>query len=103
MNSLLEPADLVEWIPVAIGQRAQCDHCGQTLRPNDRLEALVTATGSFDTELVVCRCGRCSKGSLRDGTERPCLLVRGRLAASVDAGGHSRVVLSGAEIVDRSE
>ncbi|NUC74958.1 hypothetical protein HTZ84_22090 [Haloterrigena sp. SYSU A558-1] len=103
MNSLLEPADLVEWVPVAIGQRAQCDHCGQTLRPNDRLEALVTATGSFDAELVVCRCECCARGSIRPETARPCVLVRGRLAASVDAGGHSRVVLSGARVVDRRE
>lgn len=99
----LEPAELAEWVPVALGQTALCDRCGQTLRPNDRLEALVISTGVLEAEIVARRCGECARTEIREGTERPCVLVRGRLAASVDGRDRSRVVLSGARIVDRNE
>jgi len=99
----LSPVDLAEWVPIALGQTALCDRCGQTLRPNDRLEALVTATGTLEAEIVARRCEQCSRGEIRDGTERECVLVRGRLAASVDGRDRSRVVLSGADVIDRSE
>lgn len=95
--------ELAEWVPVALGQTAHCDRCGQTLRPNDRLEALVISTGTLEAEIVARRCEQCARSAIRDGTERPCVLVRGRLAASVDGRNRSRVVLSGARVVDRNE
>lgn len=99
----LDTDALVEWVPVALGQTALCDRCGQTLRPNDRLEALVTSTGTFDAEIVARRCEQCARGSIREETARPCVLVRGWLAASVDGRNRSRVVLSGATVIDRVE
>ncbi|QCW05223.1 hypothetical protein [Natrinema pallidum] len=98
-----DAADLLEWVPVAVGQRARCDRCGQTLRPNDRLEVLVISTGSLEAEIVARRCDHCSRGNIRTGTERECVLIRGRLAASVDGQDRSRIVLSGATVADRNE
>ena len=92
----------LEWVPVAVGQRTLCDICGLELKPNDRLEALVVPDGD-DGDVVVRRCRHCARGSIRDGTARECALVAGTLAAAIDGAGHSRVILSGAEIVDRNE
>lgn len=97
----LSTADLLEWVPVATGQRARCDCCSATLRPNDRIEVLVTRTDG-DLELVARRCVHCARGRLRTGTRRACWLARGWLAASVDGRGRSRVVLSGASVIDRN-
>jgi len=92
----------LEWVSVAVGQRTLCDHCGLELKPNDRLEALVVADGD-DGDVAVRRCQHCSRGSIRDGTARTCALVVGTLAAAIDGAGHSRVVLSGAKVIDRTE
>jgi hypothetical protein len=98
----LDPADLLEWVPVAVGQRLRCDHCGLELKPNDRLEALVTADG-LEAEVVVRRCRHCARGSIRPETERECVLVCGALAAAIDGRNRSRVVLSGTAVIDRTE
>ncbi|ELY33541.1 hypothetical protein C500_01875 [Natrialba magadii ATCC 43099] len=45
----------------------------------------------------------CARGELADGTHRSCWLVRGTLAAAVDARGRSEVIVSGAAVVDRAE
>ncbi len=98
----LSPDALLEWVPVACGQRVRCDCCGLELKPNDRLEALVTADG-FDVELVARRCQHCARSEIRPETERDCVLVSGVLAASIDGRGRSQVVLSGATVVDRTD
>jgi len=98
----VDPTDLLEWVPVAIGQRARCDHCGLELQPNDRLEALVTIDG-FDADIVVRRCQHCARSAIRKGAERECVLVVGTLAAAVDGRGRSRLVVSGVSVIDRVE
>ncbi|QCC57294.1 hypothetical protein [Natrinema thermotolerans] len=98
----LAPADLLEWVPIAAGQRCRCDHCGLELAPNDRLEALVVPDG-LDAEVVVRRCRHCARGSIRPETARECVLVAGTLAAAVDGRERSRLVLSGTTVLDRSE
>ncbi len=98
----LEPDVLLEWVPVAGGQRVRCDRCGLELKPNDRLEALVTTDG-LDCELVARRCQHCARSQIRPGTERDCVLVTGTLAAAVDGRGRSQVVLSGVRVLDRTD
>ncbi len=90
------------WVPVAVGQRTLCDHCGLELKPNDRLEALVVPDGD-DGDVVVRRCRHCARDNIRPETQRECLLVAGTLAAAIDGAGHSRVVLGGATVIDRNE
>lgn len=86
---------LLSGIPIGAGQVAHCDCCGSCLRPNHRVEILVTVCGS--------RCLACARGSLADGTERPCLLAHGRVTPALTAGSRSQLLLSGAEVVDRSD
>jgi len=98
----LEPDVLLEWVPVAGGQRVRCDRCGLELKPNDRLEALVTTDG-LDCELVARRCQHCC--ALTDQTrDRTGLRARDR-----DAGGRCRRPwafagrLSGVRVLDRTD
>ncbi|WP_337653295.1 hypothetical protein [Halomontanus rarus] len=93
---------LVSGIPIGVGQRANCDVCGADLRPNDRVEVLVLIDGT-EIDVVTTRGMCCARGSLRPETRRPCWLARGTLAASIGPGGHSRVILTGASVIDRTE
>ncbi len=102
MTDTLEPADLLEWVPVAAGQRLRCDCCGLELAPNDRCEALVVPDG-LNAEIVARRCRHCARSTIREGTKRDCVLVTGTLAAAVDGWERSRLVLSGVSVTDRSE
>lgn len=88
-------------IPVGVGQRAICDVCGAELRPNDQVEVLILLDG-VDVSVVTTRGACCARGELADETVRSCWLARGRLAAAIDGAGHSRVILSGASVIDRS-
>ncbi|APX98742.1 hypothetical protein [Natronorubrum daqingense] len=99
----LETEDaLLSGIPIGAGQLAHCDCCNVCLRPNHRVEILVTIVGT-QIDVATTRCAVCSQGSLSKETERPCLLARGRVAASVSSSGRSKLILSGASVVDRAE
>ncbi|WP_276257153.1 hypothetical protein [Halomontanus rarus] len=93
---------LVSGIPVGVGQICHCDVCGANLRPNDRVEVLVLIDGT-EIDVVTTRGECCARGSLEEGTQRPCWLARGTLAASIGPGGHSRLILAGASVIDRAE
>ncbi len=98
----LEIADaLVSGIPIGVGQTAACDVCGQTLRPNDRVEVLVVIDGA-DIWPATCRCSHCAKSEIHPQTVRPCWLATGRLVAAIGADGRSEVILSGADVIDRN-
>jgi len=98
----LEIADaMATGIPVGPGQVAHCDLCGVCLRPNHRVE--VCSYQRRDIEPVVTRCAHCAKDELHPQTARPCWLARGRLAASIGANDRSQLILSGAEVIDRTE
>ncbi len=101
MTLELEDA-LLSGIPIGAGQLAHCDVCGACLRPNHRAEVLVTIDGSA-IDVATTRCAACSKGELHPQTARPCLLARGRVAASIGPNDRSRLILSGATVVDRTE
>ncbi len=99
----LEIADaMATGIPVGPGQVAHCDLCGVCLRPNHRVEVLFVIHGA-DITPVVTRCAHCAKDELHPQTARPCWLARGRLAASIGANDRSQLILSGAEVIDRTE
>jgi len=89
-------------IPVGPGQVCHCDLCGVCLRPNHRVEVLFVIRGA-DITPVVTRCTSCARGELHPQTTRPCWLACGRLAASIDATDRSQLILSGAEVIDRTE
>ncbi len=93
---------LASGIPIGVGQRGRCDLCNAELRPNDHVEVLVLIDGA-DVSVVTTRCASCSRGQIRPETSRPCWLARGRLAASIDANDRSQLILSGAEVIDRTE
>jgi len=93
---------LASGIPIGVGQRGRCDLCNAELRPNDTLEVLILLDGA-DVSVVTSRCASCSRGQIRPETSRACWLTRGRLAASIDGAGHSQLILSGAEVIDRTE
>ncbi|AEH39451.1 hypothetical protein [Halopiger xanaduensis] len=95
-------SEFVNGVSVGVGQRCHCDICSTELAPNDRVEVLVTI-GPATVAIATLRGPCCSRGELADGTERACWLVRGRLAASTAPGGHSRLILSSAEVADRTE
>jgi hypothetical protein len=98
----LDLADaLASGIPIGVGQRAHCDVFSNELKPNDQVEVLILLDGA-DVSVVTTRGTCCARGSIRPETERACWLARGRLAAAIDGAGHSRVILSGASVIDRS-
>lgn len=93
---------LVSGIPIDAGQTTRCDRCGQTLRPNDSVEVLVLLEAG-DVEIVAKRCESCDRGKIRDETCRSCWLARGTVVGAVSPTGRSRVIIGGAEVVDRNE
>lgn len=93
---------LLSGLPIGAGQVAHCDICSTCLRPNHRVEVLVAITGT-EIDVATTRCRSCARGELADGTECPCLLARGRVAPALTGGGRSQLILSGAEVVDRSD
>ncbi len=101
MTMQLEDA-LVSGLPVGAGQLAHCDCCNACLRPNHRAEVLIVIDGA-NIQPVVTRCLACAREEIHDQTARPCLLARGRLAGSVAGNGRSQLILSGAEVIDRTE
>lgn len=92
---------LLSGVPVGVGQRAHCDRCGADLAPNETVEVLVVVDDAV-VEIATLRGSCCARGQLRDETTRPCWLVRGTLAPSLGPGGRSRLILSGAEVIDRT-
>ncbi|WP_306055577.1 hypothetical protein [Natronococcus wangiae] len=62
-------------MPLDAGQTTRCDHCGQTLRPNDSVKVLVLLEGD-DIVIAATRCIHCARGALRDETARVCWLAR---------------------------
>ncbi|ELY85055.1 hypothetical protein [Natrinema gari] len=101
MTPSLEDA-LLSGIPIGVGQLGHCDCCGACLRPNHRVEVLVTIAGT-EIDPATTRCLSCARGSIHTKTERSCLLARGRVAGTVDGTGHSQLILSGASVIDRTE
>lgn len=93
---------LLSGIPIGPGQVGHCDCCGTCLRPNHRVEVLVTITGT-EIDVAATRCWLCARDELADATERACLLAHGTVAPAVDGDGRSRLILSGASIADRTE
>ena len=93
---------LLSGLPIGAGQVGHCDCCNACLRPNHRVEVLVTIAGT-QIDVATTRCAACAREELAEGTERACLLVRGRVAPALTAGGRSQLILSGAEVVDRSD
>lgn len=93
---------LLSGLPIGAGQVAHCDRCGACLRPNHRVEVLMTIAGT-EIDVATTRCRSCARGEIEERTEPPCLLARGRVATSLTADSRSKLVLSGAEVVDRSE
>ncbi|WP_247005166.1 hypothetical protein [Halosolutus gelatinilyticus] len=92
---------LVSGILIGPGRLAHCDRCLACLRPNHRVEVLVLIDGT-EVDVVTTRCASCARGELHSETSRPCWLARGTIAASVDGAGQSRLILSGASVIDRS-
>ncbi|ELY73211.1 hypothetical protein [Natrinema pallidum] len=101
MTLSLEAA-LLSGLPIGVGQIAHCDCCGACLRPNHRVEVLVTIAGT-EIDPATTRCLSCARGSIHSETKRSCLLARGRVAGTVDAAGHSQLILSSASVIDRTE
>lgn len=93
---------LLSGIPIGAGQLAHCDICSTCLRPNHRVEVLVTVTGT-EIDVATTRCLACARAEIASETERSCLLARGRVAAAVDGAGRSRLILSGATVIDRTD
>jgi len=98
----LEPDVLLEWVPVAGGQRVRCDRCGLELK------AERPTRGAGHDRRARLRARRASVSALcaltdPRGTERDCVLVTGTLAARVDGRGRSQVVLSGVSVLDRTD
>lgn len=101
MSLELEDA-LVSGIPIGAGQLAHCDVCGACLRPNHRVEVLVILDGAA-IDVATTRCDACAKGQIHPQTARPCWLARGRVAAAIGPRDRSRLLLSGASVIDRTE
>ncbi|MFC6716698.1 hypothetical protein ACFQHN_03795 [Natrialbaceae archaeon GCM10025896] len=91
-------SELVSELTIAAGQISQCDICGTCLRPEHRVEVLVDLEA--EPEVVVQRCRRCARGSVRPETRRVCCVARGRVVGVVGADGRSKLVLPGAAVVD---
>ena len=93
---------LLSGVPVGIGQSALCDVCGHEMHPNDNVEIIVLLEGTT-IDLVTTRCKSCARGELHRDTRRSCWLATGTLAGSIDSAGHSRIILAGARVKDRTE
>ncbi|USZ73734.1 hypothetical protein [Natronosalvus halobius] len=79
---------------VDAGQSTRCTECGTTLRPNALVECVLLEDGTLEAT----RCFGCHEHA-HDGDG---WLVEGQLAPSISPSGRSRLVLSGATVVDRS-
>lgn len=101
MNLTIEEA-LVTGLPIGPGQVAHCDCCNVCIRPGHRVEVLLTITGTHISPATT-RCRSCARGELQPETTRSCLLVRGRANDANSESGRSQLVLSGAEVIDRTE